>query len=57
MKIGDRILAWRETKEVATIISVDTVLPDGKFAFWVHFDGDAEDELYLYGEDGLEVVP
>ena len=31
-------------------------MPDGKFAFWIHFDGDAEADHYLYGEDGLEPV-
>ena len=54
MKPGDRVKAWRETEESATIMGVDTVLPDGKFAFWIRFDGDAEDDHYLYGEDGLE---
>jgi len=54
VKPNTRVKAWRETEETATIISVDTVLSDGKFAFWIRFDGDAEDDHYLYSEDGLE---
>ncbi len=56
MKIGTRVLAWRETEEPATIVGVHTVLPSGEFAVEIHFDADPEDEIFVYAADGLELL-
>lgn len=54
MQIGDRIKAWRETEEWAEIVSLESVCGDGTFMFWIRFDGDAEDDLFLYALDPSE---
>ena len=56
MKAGTRVYAWRETKEKATIRGVHTALPDGSLAVELQFDGDPDDDLYVYALDGLEEV-
>jgi len=56
LAVGNKVRAWRQTEETATIMAVETVLADGLFAFWIQFDADEEGTHYLYCEDGLEPI-
>lgn len=51
LTIGTSVRLWRETEEDATIRDLYCILANGEKLWWVHFDSDPEEELFVYSVD------